>query len=85
MQIGDNPFAELLRKECKLTFQDNLISKTNEIIDTQLGFIKLKDNEIKAVIETTNCNELNDWWTKAWAFKSKIKLNVINYCLCNNI
>ena len=72
MQIGDNPFAELLRKVCKLTFQDNLISKTKEIIDIQLGFVKLSDDEIKAVIEMNNCNELNDWWTKAWAFKSKI-------------
>ena len=65
MQIGDNPFAELLRKVCKLIFQDNLISKTKEIIDIQLGFVKLSDDEIKAVIEIINCNELNDWWTKA--------------------
>ena len=67
-----NPFTDHLLNDCKLNFQDNLISATKEIIDTQLGFVKLSDDEIKAVIATINCNEINDWFTKAWAFKGKI-------------
>ena len=55
-----------------MTYQDNLISATKEIIDAQLGFIKLSDDEIKAVIAKIDYNKLNDRLTKAWAFEVKI-------------
>ena len=42
----NNTFAEILRKECKLSIKDTLISATQYKINNQLGFIKLDDNEI---------------------------------------
>ena len=62
IQVVDNLFDfSDLQNVCKLTFQDSLISATTNIINEQLGFVKIDDDEIISVIETINCNEINDW------------------------
>ena len=46
-----NSFAEQIKPQCNLTTRDTLISAIQTIIDIQVGFIKLDDNEIKSIIE----------------------------------
>ena len=53
----------------KINLDESLIAAIEEVIDEQLGQVKLSKDDILSVIKEVNDKEMKDWWSVGWKVK----------------
>ena len=55
-----------------LTHDDPLIIAIQEVVQIQLGHIKLNDDDIKSVVKIVNDRRMKDLWSVGWGIKNEM-------------